>query len=499
MASSHFKHSQINQQMHLALALATIAIAAQAQTAPPVQILDAAGNPLPQCAFKPSSGLARLEPPLTNQMMVGISLDWSYETPLKSKEKTKNHTPAVYNAWLDLVPGTFNGTGFDASMLNWFGSEAGYVGAMLELTLNPPKDMRIADLKDLTPAMYDGISKACQTINQRYGVPIFLRWAHEMNGDWYGWGNEPRAFIESWQQLTNSVRKYTNMTAMVWAPNIGITYPFVGGSDGGARSTPRSNGTDFDLLDTNGDGKIDNFDDPYSPFWPGDEYVDWVGLSLYYYPRQNCHNNCPLPERYFEQLLTGGFNNPDTPGGGNTADWQRTRNFYQQFAASKNKPMMLPETGAPWIAEWATRAGATTEVAIKSAWYNQLLSTATLTTYPRLKLVVNFEERKPLALDGEPAIQDWRVTNNSVTLDWWNGKLTEFQGNLKFANELVYNCDGSVVIGTKGTASGATTTAGGSAVVTGAPSAASTSSKSGAVGLSGVVLSVLALLASFVL
>ncbi|KAJ3245411.1 hypothetical protein HDU78_009284 [Chytriomyces hyalinus] len=81
--------------MHLALALATIAIAAQAQTAPPVQILDAAGNPLPQCAFKPSSGLARLEPPLTNQMMVGISLDWSYETPLKSKEKTKNHTPAV--------------------------------------------------------------------------------------------------------------------------------------------------------------------------------------------------------------------------------------------------------------------------------------------------------------------------------------------------------------------------------------------------------------------
>ena len=31
----------------------------------------------------------------------------------------------------------------------------------------------------------------------------------------------------------------------------------------------------FAELDTNKDGKIDGLDDPYSPWWPGPEYVDW--------------------------------------------------------------------------------------------------------------------------------------------------------------------------------------------------------------------------------
>ncbi|KAJ3238416.1 hypothetical protein HDU81_007897 [Chytriomyces hyalinus] len=439
--------------MHVAIAAFTAALLAApslAQVAPPVRILGSDGLPLAKCAYNPASGLARLEPPLTNQMMLGMSLDWSYETPIKSRTKTRGYAAAVYNAWLDLVPNTFDGVGFDNSSFNWFGSEAGRVGAMLELTLNPPKNMKVADLKDLTPKMYDDIGKMCQIVNQQYGVPIFLRWAHEMNGDWYGWGNEPRAFIESWKLMTTAVRKYTNMTAMVWAPNIGITYPFVGAGGTNARESPARGGLDFDVLDSNGDGKINECDNPYMPFWPGDEYVDWVGLSLYYYPRLNCHNNCLTPADAFVSQLTA-VNNPDTPPISvcPTDVWIQAHDFYQQFAASKNKPFMLPETGAPWVPTFSNRTGGVSEVAIKDAWYKQIFSTETLARFPKLKLAVNFEEIKDLALDGEAAIQDWRVTNNSETVKWWNGLITDFKDNLKDATQLVYHCDGSITFGDK--------------------------------------------------
>jgi hypothetical protein len=33
-------------------------------------------------------------------------------------------------------------------------------------------------------------------------------------------------------------------------------------------------GANFDAMDTNKNGKLDKDDDPFSPFYPGDEYVD---------------------------------------------------------------------------------------------------------------------------------------------------------------------------------------------------------------------------------
>ena len=43
------------------------------------------------------------------------------------------------------------------------------------------------------------------------------------------------------------------------------------------------NGTaEWHALDTNDDGWVDMNDDPYTPFYPGDQWVDWVGLNLYH-------------------------------------------------------------------------------------------------------------------------------------------------------------------------------------------------------------------------
>jgi hypothetical protein len=40
---------------------------------------------------------------------------------------------------------------------------------------------------------------------------------------------------------------------------------------------------DCKLLDTNNDGKIDMSDDPFMPYWPGEEAVDWVGMSVFHF------------------------------------------------------------------------------------------------------------------------------------------------------------------------------------------------------------------------
>lgn len=60
-----------------------------------------------------------------------------------------------------------------------------------------------------------------------WGKPLMLRFAHEMNGDWYPWcevtnGNQPGDYIRAWQHVHDVVTAAgaTNVT-WVWAPNGG--------------------------------------------------------------------------------------------------------------------------------------------------------------------------------------------------------------------------------------------------------------------------------------
>jgi hypothetical protein len=62
----------------------------------------------------------------------------------------------------------------------------------------------------------------------------------------------------------------------MWAPNAGKDFPY-----GVGNYTPIAGSYDFTLMDTNHDGILDGRDDAFRPFWPGDEYVDWVGYSVY--------------------------------------------------------------------------------------------------------------------------------------------------------------------------------------------------------------------------
>ena len=54
----------------------------------------------------------------------------------------------------------------------------------------------------------------------RQGVKVWLRFAWEMNGGWYEYGNDPTNYKIAFQNLANVVKQTTNETWMLWAPNV---------------------------------------------------------------------------------------------------------------------------------------------------------------------------------------------------------------------------------------------------------------------------------------
>lgn len=104
-----------------------------------------------------------------------------------------------------------------------------------------------------------------------------VRFGHEMNGSWYPWAQQPTAYIETFRQVAAAVHN-APASSMLWSPNEGGGYPFEGGPNDVQPGSP-----DFQSLDTNHDGKLTMDDDTYAPCWPGDDSVDWVGLTVYHF------------------------------------------------------------------------------------------------------------------------------------------------------------------------------------------------------------------------
>ncbi|KAJ3287420.1 hypothetical protein HDU79_005704 [Rhizoclosmatium sp. JEL0117] len=394
----------------------------------------------PDCTYDPTSKWARLEPQTDGIQMFGFHLDWSVETPGKIVTKLNGFRPNVFNAFMDFSANKSK-PAFDFSLLNWYASEAGRVKAMLEISIMMDPADKLQDFQD---DRLNELAKALADCNAAYGVPIFLRYGHEMNGPFSSYGFDPINYIPNFRRMSTILKQHTNMTAIVWAPNIGKGYPF---STSGGVPLPKVGDPNFDLMDTNKDGVIDENDDPYGPWWPGAEYVDWVGVSLYYYPPDEINlRNHAVPDGYFDGYLTGvGYNQG--------AGWEKYYNFYRRFAVEANKPMMLPETGSPTLylvtpngpGASASNAGdalAQTPTQLRVEWYSSIMNPTSLANYPKLKLVVNFEEEKVLG----GLYRDWRITNDSSII---TAMLSLFKGwstHMKEGNQFDYHCNGAVVL-----------------------------------------------------
>jgi hypothetical protein len=231
-------------------------------------------------------------------------------------------------------------------------------------------------------------------INRR-GVPVMVRFAQEMNGSWYPWGQQPAAYTRAFRALAKAVHASAKGTAMMWAPNYGGGYPFAGGT-----FEARAGTAGYRALDTDHDGRLSMQDDPYQPYYPGDSAVDWVGMSLYHwgttYPWG--HNQVPETGKFAEQL-TGTYN-------GAAGDDRAVPNFYSVYARSHGRPLAITETAALYL-HGESGAG---ELAVKRAWWRQVFSPATLRRFPRMRMINWFNWNKQESEVGRRV--DWTTTSS---------------------------------------------------------------------------------------
>ncbi len=180
---------------------------------------------------------------------------------------------------------------------------------------------------------------------------------------------------------------------MLWAPNQGSGYPYARGPFAAAPGTPA-----YAALDTNRDGLVDMRDDPYGLYYPGDDAVDWVGMSLYHwgfeYPWGD--NIVPEPGKFIGQL-TSTYATPHQ-------DERTLPDFYHLYADGHDKPMAIPETAAFYRPGWI---GAD-ERAIKLAWLTQVFGGDVLQHMPRIRLISWFEWKK-FEVEVHDTV-DWRIS-----------------------------------------------------------------------------------------
>lgn len=174
----------------------------------------------------------------------------------------------------------------------------------------------------------------------RYGQPVYLRFAHEMNGDWYPWGagvngNTTMDYVTAWRYVHGrfaAARAYN--VRWVWTPMVWQS---------------------ISLADV----------------YPGDAYVDWIGLDGY-----NWGTVAPSWR---------------TPGWQSFADvFERD---YQSLAALTSKPIMIAETAS------AEEGGD------KAIWISDAFNVQLPRNFPRVRAVVwfNFNKETDWRIDSSPA------------------------------------------------------------------------------------------------
>jgi hypothetical protein len=332
---------------------------------------------------------ARFPAPPAGKTYFGVQLDHEFDD-ITGYAARLGSTPALYGRYVNFPLSTADQEVIAADV-----KELAPLESSLMLTLEPRKGLTVItpqSLQDLTDNLVEW---------NRKGVPVLIRFAHEMNGSWYPWGQKPALFIEKFRQVAAAVHQAPS-SSMLWSPNEGAGYPYAGGEH-----EYTSGSDDMHDMDTDGDGMVTGEDDPYAPYWPGDDAVDWVGLSLYHFGEAYPwgENTVPEPGKLADKIR-GTFNSAHV-------DDTAVPNFYKEYAEGHEKPFALSETGAFYN---TSRTDGASALAIKQAWWEQLTDPKLQKHFPRLQLAVWFEFSK-LEKQPENPVVDWRTTTNPMTRD----------------------------------------------------------------------------------
>ncbi|KAL8286187.1 hypothetical protein RQP46_004675 [Phenoliferia psychrophenolica] len=344
---------------------------------------------------------ARFEPP-GNQVLFGAWIDTQegyLDTPSLFNQRIGYNVP-VYQIAQEIPLPKYNYTSGAGGAAPENLIELSQTDAAVFLTVYPTDGFDAVSDADFT-ALAQQISDY-HTINNR---TVFLRYAPEMQGLWnLLYGMRPTEFVASWTKMHAAVTALAPDTIFVWAPNTPQSYPY------GQTFTSIPGGStaaDQTALDTNGDGAFNSEDDAFSPYYPGDDLVDWIGLSLYYKGTDSDVTNAVQETNFCAQAISG--TNPN--GGANITNW------YGSYCNKAGKACMFSESGAAFHVNDA----GVTQAQVQLPWITSCITNEALyDQFPRLKMVMQFEfEKNETSNDRNAAgnyvdLRDYRITNDTA-------------------------------------------------------------------------------------
>ena len=197
-------------------------------------------------AGRPSTGAAPTEQRVVGVAVAGAPTELSEALSLSSRTGAAIDQLTFYAAWS-------HGGDFPAADA----SRIAATGAVPELTWEPwdpaaGVDQPAYALDRIASGAHDAYLKRWATQVRAWGGPLVIRFAHEMNGDWYPWAegvntNGPGDHAAAWRHVVGIFRK-AKVTNVTWSWSANVPYP---GST------------------------------PLASLYPGDAYVDRVGLDGY--------------------------------------------------------------------------------------------------------------------------------------------------------------------------------------------------------------------------
>jgi hypothetical protein len=188
------------------------------------------------------------------------------------------------------------------------------------------------------------------------GLPLGIRLNHEMNGDWYPWsernnvgepinGNRPGDFVKMWRHVHDIFTEEGagDLVIWIWSPNI-----------------------------TNNLAPANKEAGYLESLYPGDDYVDWIGIDGYNWGASQSWSTWTAPDAVFGSMVA-------------------------RLRSISAKPLALTETASSSATPGAVN------VAAKSQWITQLFAYATAPA-TGARMIVWFNEDKET---------DWAVFGGS--------------------------------------------------------------------------------------
>jgi len=224
-------------------------------------------------------------------------------------------------------------------------------------------------LADITAGTHDAYITQWATAAKAWGKPMFMRFNHEMNGNWFPWGeqangNRPGDFARAWRHVHDIfVSVGATNVKWVWCPNI------IGSSLA-----------------------------PLASIYPGDAYVDWVGMDGYNW----------AADRNMGWLTSSQVVKPT---------------YDALVSLAPTKPIMIGETGT------SEDGGPLGKPASKAAWIRDMLVTQLPVNFPRIKALVWFN------WNAGDATLDWPVETSQASIDAFaQGIKSSYYAANSFAN-----------------------------------------------------------------